>query len=585
MKRPSRFTIALIFFHLLANGAFFKSEIAGAVGFFPSCPLPLPRGFTCEKLTIQAPQEFQVSQRDPEDSAAVKFGVSTLGKGKLLRLTVVDAQNNVVTTKIFPVGAGKTTLAGVLPVPAGGWYKLWMQELAADGSKVLGEGLVSHFGVGEVFVAAGQSNSVAMGQAPQESADLTSVAVLAGPEKLAWRHKIDAGSGGSPWPVFASLLSQRLHLPVAIVEVGCGGSSSSQWLPAKKKGAEGATALAQYCGADVAVAGGLFERLIHSTANLGGTRAVLWHQGEADTVNGETAVLYHDRVSAIISGLNKTRAPGSRIPWLVANASYVPGKEVDAATCMLRNNPVDRADEMLKVRAGQQALWADHMALPGPDTDMLIGSDFRFPGKAGACIHFSDDGLKMHGKLWYRAVLESGLLPEKMPEPANPRVPVYRFVSKNWDYFHSTCKDPGINGSLRGPTTSPTLPCAPKDGDPNLSLDPWVSSIGCQAPGPEYTSQGPVFSLLSHQAGVALYQCTHKSGSHFLSTDPGCESGSVQGRLGYLAVSPTEIQSRPLVRFFANIGGKNMAFFSATSMDLGLKYNSVYQGLQGFVYP
>lgn len=59
------------------------------------------------------------------------------------------------------------------------------------------------------------------------------------------------------------------------------------------------------------------------------------------------------------------------IPRFVANASYGPGYEVDSA-CNFTNRPIEWARAMLEIRAGQQALWRDRTAFPGPDTDGLI---------------------------------------------------------------------------------------------------------------------------------------------------------------------------------------------------------------------
>jgi hypothetical protein len=120
-----------------------------------------------------------------------------------------------------------------------------------------------------------------------------------------------------------------------------------------------------------------------------GFRAVLWHQGESDanqkdatrTLSGK---LYREYLEKIIC--DSRRDIGWSAPWFVAQASYhVPGDE--------------GSDD---IRTAQASLWKDVLALEGPDSDALKGKLRERDGKG---VHFSGEGLRVHGAKWADEVL------------------------------------------------------------------------------------------------------------------------------------------------------------------------------------
>ena len=104
-----------------------------------------------------------------------------------------------------------------------------------------------------------------------------------------------------------------------------------------------------------------------------GFRALLWHQGESN-VRGPTE-FYYRTLKEIIEA--SRQISGWNIPWMVAQTSY--------------HNP--RAPKFSSTRDAQRQLWEEGFALPGPDTDTLVGDD-----RAG--IHLSTSGLQKHGEMW-----------------------------------------------------------------------------------------------------------------------------------------------------------------------------------------
>ena len=296
---------------------------------------------------------------------------------------------------------------------AGGWYKLSVDAYA--GGVQIGNASVDRVGVGEIFVVAGQSNSANWGQALQTGTDLTSTY---DPVRKRWGRADDPmpgadGSSGSPWPIFASRLSTRLALPVAVISVGCGGTSVTDWLPQMSADQVGAgvapSASAIACTSTNAdYHKNLYARLRDSLNSLGpqGARAVFWHQGESDTVAGLATNDYEYRLAFIVNQLNIDS--NSTWNYLVARASYFPGNDVDAGTCSWTGAANQYAENAAKIRAAQINLTNRGLAYAGPDTDTFWGGQYRYsPG----CVHFNANGLNVHAQSWLDALSATHIVP------------------------------------------------------------------------------------------------------------------------------------------------------------------------------
>lgn len=254
-----------------------------------------------------------------------------------------------------------------IELPAGGWYQLDIRTLSTG--SVVGEAMIRRFGVGEVFVGAGQSNSTCCGEYPSEQVS-GMVSCFSGEnwevrdDPFPGSHDYEPGTlsaGGSYYPAFGDALYNKYHVPVGIASTGQGGSRLSEWN----------------------TGGELFKWMMNRISQLGpgGFRAVLWHQGEAD--NEVPPGVYYQNMVRLITDSNCLA--GWSFPWFVANATFT--------------NPhrIPIPDE----RAAQQRLWNDGIALKGPDTDILIG-DMRDCNGTG--VHMSLKGLMAHGEMWAEKV-------------------------------------------------------------------------------------------------------------------------------------------------------------------------------------
>ncbi|MCY2959719.1 MAG: hypothetical protein NTY35_06100 [Planctomycetota bacterium] len=323
-------------------------------------------------VTVRTPQERQVIQQTDRGTTYVPVEVvAATGIGRLVasaRPTAGGAElANAVLAK-QPGGSPESTssFTGKLALPAGGWYRL---AITVDG--IAGPVEVAHverFGVGEVFVVAGQSNSTNYGEEKMASME-DRVSAFDGERWTLAADPMpgvqDGSSGGSPWPLVGKQLATAWNVPVAFASCGFGGTSVLQW-QAQAAPLEGRKQP-------------LYAALVQRMKALGGVRAVLWHQGESDANAGMSTAEYTAKFIALRDALAKEL--GTSPVWVVANVSFVP----DLAKT-----------KMDAIRAAQQQLWKDKVALQGPNTDDLLGPMRHSQDK----IHFSKAGLEAHAKRW-----------------------------------------------------------------------------------------------------------------------------------------------------------------------------------------
>jgi hypothetical protein len=270
---------------------------------------------------------------------------------------VLDAAGRVIERQELDVSAGAA--AGCIEVPEGGWYSLAVR-VGRQRQRLL------PFGVGDVLVIAGQSNAAGHGDGfIADRSGLVSVFAESGNWALAQSPEALPGpmGAGSAWPVLGELLALSERVPIGFISAAVGGTSTEQWLPGGELYA------------------GLKGALIRQPAGRR-VRAVLWHQGESDAVNGFTTERTYQNMAAMI---NQSRADaGWQVPWYVALASYAPGTP---------------PEQQQATRAAQALLFKMGLALPGPDTDTHVPESMRYDK-----LHFGQVGLVVHAMLWFRAV-------------------------------------------------------------------------------------------------------------------------------------------------------------------------------------
>jgi len=306
--------------------------------------------------------EFNVAGTVPDGTTVVdvKADLAAAMRGKALPWTVV-AQGDQIKDGKF---------SAVLKLETGGWYQLTVRyRKSAAEPAGLAESKVEHVGVGDIFITAGQSNSVNYGNPRQKSVEPLSV-YFDGKQYTPAADPIpDAcGDGGTPWPILGDLISRTTMAPV------CFRSATVNWVRVREW-----------------VAGhgsGNIQRLVDRAKGfgVGGFRAVLWVQGEADAGRPDftPAAEYERDAKAMIEFSQKEL--GWKVDWFVAGTCYCPP-----------NGANDWKPGMSAVLAAQQSLWDKGIARRGPDTNDIVGSaEYRHDG-----IHFGPRGLLIHAERWY----------------------------------------------------------------------------------------------------------------------------------------------------------------------------------------
>lgn len=331
---------------------------------------PVRADETKATLSVNTPIVRQVFQRNAKDCAEIAIRGTVSGQADIVEAMAELVQGATRGRKVDWVAiAGKQQItggefAGKLSLQAGGWYKITVR--AKNGAQVVAEASVDMVGVGEVFVTAGQSNSANFGT-PRQSAKDGRVVYFDGRSYVPAADPIPGGcgGGGSPWPILGDRIAGSQGVPVCFRSASLTWTEVKNWLPPETQ---------------------LYKNLVQCVRSFGtnGVRAVLWHQGESDSLAKTPANVYCERVKEIIETLSHDC--GYKLPWGVAQASFHPGS---------------KEPEQKEVAKGQQMIWARKVAFKGPVTDDL-GAKYRSDG-----VHFNQDGLNAHAEGWFKSLTAS----------------------------------------------------------------------------------------------------------------------------------------------------------------------------------
>ena len=306
------------------------------------------------ELQISQPRDAAVYQRDARRKAAIPVACALSDGGAAdIEVRAIDRKTRE------PATDWTSTTSLTLPT---GWYRL--EARAKRAGDVVATGSVEHVGIGEVFIICGQSNSANHGQPPRKASDerISSCDFATG----IWRHGDDpqpgaSGNGGSPWPILGDMLAKQFDAPIGFICVGVGGTPVSFWTP----GAGGYTKLKQAL------------QLVRPR----GARAVLWHQGESDSIAGTSTDDYARMLGDCIR--QSRQDAGWEVPWGVALASFHPDAKATAA-------------RQAAIVAGQgKVIQTVSEVFEGPATD-----SYHTRGWLCDSVHFNAEGLAAHAQGW-----------------------------------------------------------------------------------------------------------------------------------------------------------------------------------------
>ena len=331
-------------------------------------------------MIIMHPQEFGIYQRMHDNCARVPVVIESDENIKQIKYSCAKNGKTPAKWKYLDYKQKNNMFTGEIILPAGAWYKLDLELILADKSKITVN--VKNFGIGEVFITAGQSNSANWGETKQK----TKTGMVTAFNGKTWQIANDpmpvcGGEDGSIWPLVGDALNENLNVPVGFLCLGVGGSGITDWDP-EIKDLYPEIMISGEMSPDSIKALYMRYMIVYVPLLMPyGCRALLWHQGETDTkMDQET---YYRALKKLILNF---RRDFTDIPWLIA----------------IIGNKWESPDYGHGPRNAQQQIINENLALQGPDTDIL-GSDFR--GEKTA--HFNDKGIKAHANLWIRSIENS----------------------------------------------------------------------------------------------------------------------------------------------------------------------------------
>lgn len=240
--------------------------------------------------------DWQIVQQDASGFAGLNLlgrwfaDEAAAGQACLVEVRVVAGDTGVALSSSLDWQAASTESNGLwyisLRIPAGGLYRL---ETRCRSSVQLDRewslrGDMRHFwGVGDLWVIAGQSNSAGYGRGavydPPElglhllrNSGQWSLAFHPMNDSTATDHPVNrerSNPAHSPYLHFARLLKQQLNYPIGLIQTALGGSPLSAWNPSEPGDAV------------------LFHNMMRCVNKAGGAvKGILWYQGESDCSPG-----------------------------------------------------------------------------------------------------------------------------------------------------------------------------------------------------------------------------------------------------------------------------------------------------------
>ncbi len=366
------------------------------------------------KLTVDAPRPYQVLQRGPAGTADITVRGSAVGLGPR-----VQVRWGAGLWRTAPVAADGSFRVVLRRQPAGqGTLTVRSQTVPSSARSV------RYVGVGDVYVVAGQSNASGRGALDTRYENLVLRAGLFGNDDR-WKElrdptdspvrqvddvSRDKPARGSVWPLVATGLMAAEPVPVAFVPCALGTTSIYAWLPDPIRPFSRAT---------------LYGSMVRRARAVGGVRAVLFWQGEADARAQVSQAAYGEALSELAARVQADLG----VPLVAAQIGDYDMRYTAAG--------------VNGIRLAQEDVWRQGAAFAGP-----VLYDIDLHGR----VHFTQPSeLREAAHRWAAAVLSCL---GRLDVPVGPRLTAASY--DGWLTVSLTFAVPG--GELRpGPAAGITL--------------------------------------------------------------------------------------------------------------------------------
>lgn len=371
-----------------------------------------------------------VYQRNQQNVATIYIGGSFSGQIDKIeaRLITLDGTGNP------KISSEETAWTNIVNSPSkgnflsslsnikGGWYSLEVRAL--QNNVAIGEISIVKVGVGEVIVAAGQSNT--QGEFAENKPNIyyeakddrvNCINLLDYKSQSTFKYPeishLDANSTIAPtgkhswcWGPLGDLIAKRWDVPVIFFNAAIGNSNITAW----RAGAEFSTTEFDPFGRYDFTKGEPFIQLkktLNYYCSLMGIRAILWQQGETDNGNfrgdGQgTAENFAINLAKVI-GFSRSYTDKD-ISWVVAKASL-----------QIRSGQTDINSTLIE---GQQKVIdiPNFNVFAGPNTDLIQPSIYE----RADFVHFWGPGLIDLANGWFAAMDTPNFRINSKPHPATP---------------------------------------------------------------------------------------------------------------------------------------------------------------------
>jgi Carbohydrate esterase, sialic acid-specific acetylesterase/Secretion system C-terminal sorting domain len=379
------------------------------------------------QIELTMPVNRMVYQRNKQNTANIYVGGNFSGQFDKIeaRLTKLDgtgepklplSQTEWLTIVNNPQ---KGNFLGTIANQQAAWYRLEVR--AIQNGAPIGVTNTIKVGIGEVIVAAGQSNAV--GDPPQKDKtlygaaddrvncinlnDFNTTAPLKYPVISHMEpFSLIAPTGASSWcwGPMGDLIAKNWDVPVIFFNTAIGGTSIFQWRASANNEFEAIGNLDTKNGVPFVH----IQKTLNYYCSLMGIRTILWCQGENDNANLQNVggdLLYKENLTQVIQqSRNKTNKD---ISWVVAKTSRA------------RFENSDVSYTSFNVTNGQQLTIdiPNFNVFNGPNTDEIQPEfyDRDFFG-----VHFVGQGIKDLGKAWFNSINNNNFLLNSKPQPATP---------------------------------------------------------------------------------------------------------------------------------------------------------------------
>ena len=275
----------------------------------------------------ECPRPFQIVQQGSDGAAVVGFRgrwrhASSHARVEIRIVRETD-QTPVCPWQAATLREGDRWEHLIEGIPAGGLYRTETRLVVPDLPPECGPHgqFVHHWGVGDLWVIAGQSNAAGYGRGPVHDPPRLGLHILKNNET--WDiadHPLNdptgskhpnteiANPGHSPYLSFARRLNDILGYPIGLIQTALGNTRLAEWNPVENPSAP------------------LYHNLLHCIRLAGGrVRGLLWYQGESDT-NPGLAETYEARFSDFVGRLRaELNAPD--LPIVLAQSNRYTGQQ------------------------------------------------------------------------------------------------------------------------------------------------------------------------------------------------------------------------------------------------------------------